>query len=58
MDDIFAPTPVGQEPKSIQIAKTVTWIAVLILVATEIFVSVKVGGMPFDTSRANILKST
>eukprot|EP01038_Epipyxis_sp_PR26KG_P016899 gene16899-23189_t len=46
--DYLSPTPTGQEPKLIQGIKTVTWAAVLILVLVEIFVSVKVGGMPFD----------
>lgn len=35
-----------------QVAKTVTWVAVLLLVILEIVVSVKVGGMPFDFSKA------
>jgi len=42
-----APTPVGQEPKLFKAMKTVTWGAVLLLVLTEIFVSIKVGGAPF-----------
>jgi len=50
IDEVLAPTPVGQEPKLSQLAKTVTWVAVLLLVLTEIFVSIKVGGMPFDLS--------
>ena len=51
-DEYLAPTPAGKEPKIIQAAKTVTWVAVLLLVLVEIFVSIKVGGMPFDTTRA------
>jgi len=50
IDEVLAPTPVGQEPKLSQLAKTITWVAVLLLVLTEIFVSIKVGGMPFDLS--------
>lgn len=51
----------GQEPKIVQTAKTVTWIAVLLLVILEIVVSVKVGGMPFDFSKkstAEIVQET
>jgi len=42
-----APTPVGQEPKLFKTMKTITWGAVLLLVLTEIVVSLKVGGAPF-----------
>jgi hypothetical protein len=42
-----APTPTGQEPKLVKLAKNITWGAVLLLVLTEIFVSLKVGGAPF-----------
>lgn len=52
IDDMTAPTPAGQEPKMIKYAKNVTWLAVGVLVLIEIYVSVKVGGMPFDSSKA------
>ena len=42
-----APTPTGQEPKLVKLAKNITWGAVLLLVLTEIVVSLKVGGAPF-----------
>lgn len=54
LEEIFAPTPAGKEPKAIQIMKTVTWGAVLLLVLLEIVVSIKVGGSPFDFSRATL----
>lgn len=43
-----APTPAGEEPKLVKTMKSITWIAVLILVLTEIVVSLKVGGAPFQ----------
>ena len=52
MEDFSAPTPAGEEPKLVKVAKNITWGAVLILVLIELFVSVKVGGMPFDTSKS------
>jgi hypothetical protein len=51
-EDFLAPAKPGEEPKSIQLVKSITWIAVLLLVATEIVVSIKVGGSPFDVTRA------
>ena len=50
LSDLLQPTPAGEEPKLVQLAKTVTWGCVLLLVVVEIFVSVKVGGMPFGSS--------
>lgn len=50
IDEYTAPTPAGQEPKSVQLVKTITWGAVLLLVIAEIVVSVKVGGMPFGNA--------
>jgi hypothetical protein len=52
LDDLTAPTLPGEEPKSIKLAKNITWLAVGVLVLIEIYVSVKVGGMPFDTSKS------
>ena len=52
LEELLAPAAPGQEPKIVQVAKTVTWVAVLVLVILEIVVSVKVGGMPFDFSKA------
>ena len=54
LEEFFSPTPVGQEPKLIQMAKTVTWGAVILLVLVEIVVSIKVGGAPFDVSKASV----
>jgi hypothetical protein len=34
----------------------VTWGAVLVLVLIEIFVSIKVGGMPFDIGKVTLPK--
>ena len=53
VEQLLAPTPVGQEPKIVQLAKAVTWGAVILLVVLEIVVSVKVGGAPFDFSKAS-----
>lgn len=54
LEELFAPTPAGQEPKVIQIAKTVTWGAVILLVLVEIGVSIKVGGAPFEISKVSV----
>ena len=51
VEQLLAPTPVGQEPKIVQFAKAVTWGAVILLVVLEIVVSIKVGGAPFDFSK-------
>ena len=48
LEDLLAPTPAGQDPKLAVLAKQVTWVAVIVLVLIEIFVSVKTGGMPFS----------
>ena len=53
VEQLLAPTPVGEEPKIVQLAKAVTWGAVILLVVLEIVVSVKVGGAPFDFSKAS-----
>jgi hypothetical protein len=49
-----APTPKGQEPESVKLVKQITWVAVIMLVLTEIYVSLKVGGAPFDPSKATL----
>lgn len=48
IEDLLAPTPQGQEPKAVKLAKQITWVAVIMLVLAEIVVSIKVGGMPFE----------
>lgn len=53
MEDFTAPTPIGQEPKSVQTIKAITWFAVIVLVLIELFVSVKTGGMPFDAEKVS-----
>jgi len=45
------PTPAGQEPNSIQLAKKCAWAGVLSLALIELVVSVKVGGMPFEIQK-------
>jgi len=57
-EDLLAPTPVGEEPKLVKLAKTITWASVLILVLVEIVVSIKVGGMPFDMSKSTMGEGT
>ena len=54
LDDLLAPTPPGQEPKSIILIKSITWFAVIVLVLIELFVSVKVGGMPFELGKVSL----
>lgn len=54
VDDLLAPTAAGKEPKSVELMKSVTWFAVCVLVIIEIFVSVKVGGMPFDFGKVSL----
>jgi len=54
LEELFAPTPAGQEPKLAKLAKQVTWVAVLVLVMIEIVVSVKTGGMPFDMGKVSL----
>jgi len=49
-----APTPAGTEPKTVKLMKQVTWVAVILLVLTEIVVSVKVGGAPFDLGKVSV----
>ena len=49
-----APTPKGQEPEAVKLVKQITWGAVIVLVLIEIYVSVKVGGAPFDPSKATL----
>lgn len=44
----------GQEPKAIQLIKSVTWFSVILLVLVEIIVSIKVGGMPFDLGKVTL----
>ena len=46
IDDVTAPTEKGTEPKAIQYIKSITWVAVLLLVLVEIFISIKTGGEP------------
>ena len=45
------PPASGQEPKLVSTMKTVTWVAVLLLVIVEIIVSLKVGGSPFNVGQ-------
>jgi hypothetical protein len=54
MEKMTAPTPKGQEPEAVKLVKQITWGAVIVLVLVEIFVSVKVGGAPFDPSKASL----
>jgi hypothetical protein len=54
LEELLAPTPAGKEPKAIQLMKNITWVAVLLLVLLEIVVSIKVGGSPFDFSKATL----
>jgi hypothetical protein len=49
-----APTPKGQEPEAVKLVKQITWVSVIMLVLIEIYVSVKVGGAPFDPSKATL----
>ena len=44
----------GQEPKMIQLIKSVTWFSVIVLVLVEIVVSIKVGGMPFELGKVKL----
>lgn len=44
-----APTPKGEEPVAVKYVKSITWLAVIILVAIEIFVSIKTGGIAPST---------
>ena len=48
------PTPVGQEPKTVQTIKQITWGAVIVLVLIEIYVSIKIGGSPIDPSKISV----
>ena len=54
LEELLAPTPAGQEPKSIVLIKSITWFAVIVLVLIEIVVSVKVGGMPFELGKVSL----
>jgi len=54
IDELFEPTPAGKEPKLVSLLKSITWGAVLILVLIEIFVSLKVGGAPFDLGKVSL----
>ena len=54
LDEYFAPTPAGQEPKLVTAVKSVTWFAVLVLVLIEIAVSIKLEGLPFDFSKVSL----
>ena len=54
LEEYLAPTPAGKEPKFFQLMKTVTWGAVVLLVLTEIVVSLKVGGAPFDLQKVSL----
>lgn len=51
IDRMSAPTPKGKEPEDVKLVKQITWGAVLVLVLIEIYVSVKVGGAPFDLNK-------
>ena len=47
LEDLSKPSTVpGEEPKSVQLIKAVTWFGVIALVLVEIFVSIKTGGAP------------
>lgn len=54
IDRITAPTPKGQEPEAVKLVKQITWGAVIVLVLIEIYVSVKVGGAPFDADKISV----
>jgi hypothetical protein len=51
LEDLTKPTPPGEEPKSIQLIKAITWFGVIALVLVEIFVSIKSGGSPSSTNQ-------
>ena len=51
IDRMTAPTPKGKEPEAVKLVKQITWGAVLVLVLIEIYVSIKVGGAPFDIDK-------
>ena len=57
IDEMTAPTPPGQEPKSVSLVKSITWFAVIVLVLLEIVVSVKSGGLPFELSKVQLTPS-
>ena len=46
LEELKAPTPVGEEPKTVQLIKAITWFGVIALVLVEIFVSIKLGSTP------------
>ena len=51
LDRMTAPTPKGKEPEAVKLMKQITWGAVIVCVLIEIYVSVKVGGAPFDIDK-------
>lgn len=54
LQDLSKPSTIpGEEPKSVQLIKAVTWFGVIALVLVEIFVSIKTGGGPPPGSTAN-----
>lgn len=54
LEDLTKPaSKPGEEPKSVQLIKAVTWFGVIALVLVEIFVSIKTGGGPPPGSTAN-----
>lgn len=53
-EELLAPTPQGQEPKTVQVVKAITWFSVMVLVLIEIYISVKVGGSPFNIGQVAV----
>ena len=51
-DELSQPTPVGKEPKTVELIKAVTWFSIIALVVVEIVVSIKSGSSPSASSVA------
>ena len=46
MEELIEPTPVGKEPKTVELIKAITWFSIIALVVVEIVVSIKSGTSP------------
>lgn len=49
LDELTQPAVPGQEPKSVQVIKAITWFSIIALVVVEIVVSIKSGSSPPTT---------